>query len=252
MTAAQMDYEFEVGYDRITNFDSPGYTKKEKSTFLTKAQEELVLDLLKKPDHYTEAFKKSVSKLKASSEITGASITAGSGVYASGKVVTVPTASLLVNNEAVNLKGTAQHFYPNTDFLNVRVKPVDDDYYHANIRNPFKKPTEYLVWRIDVGSSTLKQHVYIIPALCTLEKVILHYYRKPEPIIIMDSTYVVGDGSIDGKTWSSYTATELACELDPILHREIVDRAVKLAYAAIQDQAGFQISSAQEQQKEKI
>ena len=31
MTAAQMKYEFEVGYDRITNFDAPGYNEKEIS-----------------------------------------------------------------------------------------------------------------------------------------------------------------------------------------------------------------------------
>ena len=33
MTAEQMKYEFDVGYDRITNFDAPGYEPKEISTF---------------------------------------------------------------------------------------------------------------------------------------------------------------------------------------------------------------------------
>ena len=64
MTAQQMKYEFDVGYDRITNFDAPGYNEKEISTFLTKAQEQLVLELYRGGNHYKEDFKKSLNMLK--------------------------------------------------------------------------------------------------------------------------------------------------------------------------------------------
>jgi hypothetical protein len=252
MTADQMNYEFEVGYDRITNFDSPGYTNKEKSTFLTKAQEELVLDMLRNKDHYKEDFKKSLSKLKTFSEILAAAFVASSGNYPSGIVAVVPATSLWIINDRVALSTTANHFYPSntTAFTDVAVKPIDDDYYHANKNNPYKKPTTDLVWRIDQGVANAKHHVYICEKECTITKVIMHYYRKPEPIIIKDAGYVAGDGSIDGVAWSTKTTAGLDCELDAILHREIVDKAVKLAYAAIQDQAGFQLSTAQEKQKQ--
>lgn len=249
MTADQMNYEFEVGYDRITNFDSPGYTNKEKSTFLTKAQEELVLDLIRNKDHYKEDFKKSIGKLKTIAEISSAAFVSISTNYPNSVTAIVPIGALVVNNERVNFTTTGLHFYPNKAFTDVRVVPIDDDYYHANKENPYKKPTENKVWRIDLGTASDKYHVYIPGAECTISKVYMHYYRKPEPIIIKDANYVSGDGQIDGKNFSSYTAAGLNSELDAIVHREIVDRAVKLAYAAIQDQAGFQISSAQEQDK---
>ena len=83
----------------------------------------------------------------------------------------------------------------------------------------------------------------------TLTRVRVHYYKKPSPIIIAWANYVVGDGSIDGINWSTYTASSLDCTLDPITHRDIVDRAITLAYAAIQDDKGYQINAAQEQQK---
>ena len=35
MTATEMGYAFDVGYDKIANFDLPGYEPQEKSTFLT-------------------------------------------------------------------------------------------------------------------------------------------------------------------------------------------------------------------------
>ena len=63
MTAEQMKYEFDVGYDRITNFDAPGYVPKEISTFLTRAQEQLVYDVLES-SAYDEKNKKAMSRLR--------------------------------------------------------------------------------------------------------------------------------------------------------------------------------------------
>ena len=63
MTADQMKYEFDVGYDRITNFDAPGYVPREISTFLTRAQEQLVYDVLE-ASAYDEKNKKAMSRLR--------------------------------------------------------------------------------------------------------------------------------------------------------------------------------------------
>lgn len=249
MTADQMNYEFEVGYDRITNFDSPGYTNKEKSTFLTQAQEEIILDLLKDEDHYKEDFKKSVSKLKTIVSVPIGDFTTSASNYPNGFIVVVPSTVIRVNNERINIRTTSDHSYPNKEFLDVPVKPVDDDYYHANKKNPYKKPSEDLVWRIDQGTNALKQHVYILPSNCTPTTVYIHGYRKPEPIVIKDASYVVADGAIDGRNWSTYTANGLDSELDPIMHRAIVERAIKLAFAALQDQTGFKLSSVKEEEK---
>ena len=63
MTAEQMKYEFDVGYDKITNFDAPGYVPKEISTFLTRAQESIVYEILES-SAYDEKNKKSISMLR--------------------------------------------------------------------------------------------------------------------------------------------------------------------------------------------
>lgn len=241
-----MKYEFEVGYDRITNFDAPGYTNKEISTFLTKAQEEFTLDLIRNGDFYKEDFKKSLNMLKSYTEIT---TNINSGNYPNSYTVNLPIDTMHVHNDRLNITTTSNHFYPSTSINDVEVKPVDDDYYHANKLNPFKKPSINLAWRLDDSYQTNKRHIYVIEPNITISKVCLHYYKKPAPIIVVDAGYIAGDGTIDGLSWTSYTAASLDCALDPITHREIVDRAVKLAYAAVQDQTGFQISAAQEQDK---
>ena len=247
MTAAQMKYEFEVGYDSITNFEAPGYSNKEISTFLTKAQEELVLDVYRNSNHYKEEFKTSLIRLKTAQTAVGISITGGS-VYPNSYCVELNDDVLLVFNENVNLLTGPTHEFPNISLSYVAVKPVDDDYYHANINNPFKCPTLERVWRLTDSTLTDKRHVYISPLNAPVVRVVIQYYKKPLPIVIMDAGYVAGDGAIDGVNWVAYTALALDCALDPIMHRQIVDRAIKLAYAAVQDEKGFQISAVKEQE----
>ena len=46
MTANQLSYSFDVNFDSIANFSSPGFENSEKSEFLTQAQENIYLDLI--------------------------------------------------------------------------------------------------------------------------------------------------------------------------------------------------------------
>lgn len=245
MTAEQMKYEFEVAYDRISNFEAPGYTEKEISTFLTKAQEQVVFELYKGADHYKENVKKSLSMLRTVSDLS----VFVSGPYPNSFLSTIPSDVLVVYNETADFTTSSEHDYPLASLTDVHVKPIDDDFYHINKQNPFKKPSVKMVWRIDHRTTTAKEHLYVFDKYCTPSKVKLFYYKKPEPIIIEWSSYVEGDGSIDDKNWSAYTAASLDCALDPIIHRDIVDKAVQLAFAASKDDKGFQISAVQEQQK---
>jgi hypothetical protein len=249
MTATEMGYEFDVGYDKITNFDAPGYEPKEKSTILTQAQEELVQDV-RKASSSNENFKRVLGVLKTYDEILAPAMTA-SGPYPNSVLATLPSTAIGIVNERATLTPTTAHFYTGQVFTDVRVKPVDDDYYHLNIKNPHKKPTFELVWRLDYGeddSGWIEKLAYVIEPNEVLTSVQIHYYRKPAPIIVKDAGYVAGDGSIDGVALSGHTTADQDCELNKINHREIVERAVKLAYAKLQDEKGFQISSAQERQ----
>jgi len=334
MNAKQMKYEFDVGYDKITNFDAPGYEPKEVSTFLTKAQDDIVDNILESSAN-KEKNRKSISRIRQVIPLT--SFTAGnypngyittlklsyqsSGVLSFGTtgtnslisdsvngfvstgfrvgdvitvtgsttndgiytvvqigtgslvlstqtpLVTIPEVglpgttilvdpSLRIRNERANINLTSDNFYydriAGNILIDVEIDPVDDDFYHANKDNPYKKPTEKKIWRIDSSNQDSRLHEYITDGTYTLDTVFLHIDRVPRPIIVPETTsvvYTAADGDIDGVYFVDFD-TGLDCELDESIHRDIVDKAVKLAYAALQDQTGFQISSVQEQQEQ--
>jgi hypothetical protein len=54
----------------------------------------------------------------------------------------------------------------------------------------------------------------------------LRYLRRPLPIIVGD----IDDLKIGGKSYSDVSS--IGCELDPILHEDILQRAVELAKVA--------------------
>lgn len=341
MTAEQMKYEFDVGYDKITNFDAPGYVPKEISTFLTRAQESIIYEVLK-ASAYTERNKKAMSMLRqvlplttfvagnyANSFRTTLQILLGGGTetdidlvnststiydnqgrfltagFRIGDVITVTGATttanntdyvvtkltahemtvgnapdtneagtagvqlvtdpiLKVRNERADITLTTNYYYNripvvpatvpvtyNNEILDIQVDPIDDDFYGTNKSNPYKKPNIEKIWRIDGADESHKQHEYITDGTFTLASVYLHIDRKPRAIIVPETTsvvYTTSDGDIDGIRFT-YFRTGLNCALDQSIHRDIVDKAVKLAYAALQDEKGFQISTVQEQQE---
>jgi hypothetical protein len=339
MTAEQMKYEFDVGYDRITNFDAPGYVPKEISTFLTRAQEDIVYELLDSSSN-EEMNKKAISKLRQviplSSFSTGnypngyitslrvqltdqvtfvadgithsgnGFVTAG---FRLGDVISVTGAStnnnklysvigvtankltvspqtlpgnlgteagvtivadpiLKLRNERADIEFQSGNFYYNripvspptvpvtynNAKLDIEVDPIDDDFYSANKSNPYKKPSIKKIWRIDGADDSEKQHEYITDGTFTITTVHLHIDRRPRPIIVPETAsipYALSDDTIDGIYFLDFPAG-LDCLLDSTVHRDIVDKAVKLAYAALQDQTGFQISSVQEQQNNSL
>jgi len=339
MTAEQMKYEFDVGYDKITNFDAPGYDPKEISTFLTRAQESLIYEILDN-SAYNERNKKAMSRLRQviplstfvagnypNGFITPLQVYLAGGVdfqlnagtitdltnkrfitsgFRIGDVITITDATtpandgqysvtgvtddtltlssetqvgtpeagkaettiitdpvLRVRNERADVTLIAGNFYfgkiAGNTIENVEIDPIDDDFYTANKSNPYKKPSIKKIWRIDSADETQKQHEYITDGTFTLTTIHLHIDRKPRPIIVPETSavqYADTDGTIDGIWFVDYDGVlgdvdhGLNCLLDQSIHREIVDRAVKLAYAALQDEKGFQISSVQEQQEQ--
>lgn len=256
MTAEQMKYEFEVGYDRITNFDAPGYLNKEISTFLTQAQEELVLDIYRNGADYKEEHRRAISKINRTDTLNGFA----AGRYPNGEYDEIASDVLVILNEFATVVLGADHEYygkfTDDEVSNVKVIPVGDDYIFANINNPHKKPgirpDDSFVWRVDYGDDTHKYVEYITDGDFTMSQVDYIYIMKPDPIIIEDANYVAADGEIDGVAWNAYVAAELPCALDPIVHRLIVDRAVRLAYAALQDEKGYQIQSIEESKQQKV
>lgn len=130
------------------------------------------------------------------------------------KSVTLPSKLMYAINEMVEVTR-------NDKKILLQVIPVKFDEYSRLMCKPYKRPLKYQAWRLINNDVVNKADIVVGPS-DTLTKYTIRYVRRPNPIIVSDL-----DGlSIEGKS----TATE--CELDPILHEEILQRAVELAKIA--------------------
>ena len=103
----------------------------------------------------------------------------------------------------------------------LQVVPIKFDEYSRLMCKPYKRPLKYQAWRLTNNDIVNKADIIVGPS-DTLTKYTIRYIRRPNPIIVSNL-----DGlSIEGKE------DKLECELDPILHEEILQRAVELAKIA--------------------
>lgn len=138
-----------------------------------------------------------------------------SGYDIRGVIYRLPKDLLFIVNESVEV-GT-----------NVRqVVPIRFDEYSRLMSKPYKEPLKYQIWRlISDNDSNIK--VELIPhSGDNLSKYKIRYVRRPKPIILTNLNSVYDGLTINGED----EVTE--CELNPIVHRAILDRAVELAKAA--------------------
>ena len=130
------------------------------------------------------------------------------------KSITLPPKLMYAINEMVEVNR-------NNKKTLLQVVPVKFDEYSRLMCKPYKRPLKYQAWRLTNNDVVNKADIVVGPS-DTLIKYTIRYVRRPNPIIVSNL-----DGlTIEGKD----TATE--CELDPILHEEILQRAVELAKIA--------------------
>lgn len=130
------------------------------------------------------------------------------------KSVTLPSKLMYAINEMAEVTR-------NDKKILLQVVPVKFDEYSRLMCKPYKRPLKYQAWRLTNNDVVNKADIVVGPS-DTLTKYTIRYVRRPNPIIVSNL-----DGlTIEGKS----TATE--CELDPILHEEILQRAVELAKVA--------------------
>jgi len=233
MNSQDMKREFLILYDKITNFDAPGYEEVEISIFLTKAQERLTLSSLRaKSNKYDEGFEETEIRRKELNELVkGVDIILPSslqlGALPNGTLYTLPDDLLLCISEEV----TTSSEDACKDGKRLRIKPTTHDEYAMNRSNPFKRPNIHrYVWRLDYENN---QHELITDGTFNISTYHLRYVKKLQPIII-------GTDTVDGE------AGPLDCELSELLHKRIVDEAVKIA-TGITDPEKYQIKSIEQQ-----
>jgi len=226
LSAADMKEEFLISYDRVANLGAPGYEDEEISLFLSQAQDRLLKTRLNpKGNKYresldqTEKRKKDFSELLRDAVDSGGNLTTAvsanqNGTLPNGKFFDLPEDFLFAWSERVETDIQCDGKNKEID-----VKPVTHDQFNANKDNPWKKPYDDLAWRMDfsqetVGASGTKRHEIITDGSYQVTKYLLRYVKVPREIVI---------------------ATNISCELNAEVHREIVDLAVEIALETVMD-----------------
>ena len=236
MTSQEMDQEFLILYDKITNFDAPGYTELERSIFLTKGQQRTFFSIYNPlGNQFREGFEESEARRKdLRALVKGATISTPSAdqseALPNGVLFDLPEDCLYVISEEITT--TSNDTCKNG--LRLRVKPVTHDEYAINVKNPFKKPSARReVWRLDINNG---RNEIITDGTFDVSEYHLRYIQRLTPII-------VGDNTVDGVTGPQ------DCLLDEIVHKRIIEEAVKIA-TGVTDPDLYQIKTIEQKDGE--
>lgn len=228
--------EFSERFDTYLQSYSPAFYNKEtqnvlmfdeyeKSVFLTRAQNEIVISLSRVFEQDEEIRRKLAVLVKTA---TFSSPTSTGGIVSGSLLFQLPSDVLRVVFEKLKINSTEACF----NGTEIKVLPITHDEYFLQKDNPFRKPKltglTQNAWRLDNGQNTESLEL-ILPPSSSLNTYTIRYIRDPKPIIL---TNLAGN-SIEG------ISVKTECELDSyLLHEEILGRAVQLALSAISISAG--------------
>lgn len=227
MTLREFSNQFDVlvsSYRRFKNFDdkefldSIEFDEYEKSLFLTKAQEELVISLYNGKNPYGDSFERTeeqrryLSKLVIDSELNPIATTNGIplGLDSKSKFFTLPDDLWFITYESVTIDDGKCDSMTQMD-----VYPTTQDEYHKIKKNPFRGANNRRALRLDLADG-------VIEIICkyNVTKYYLRYLRKPSPIVLEDMP--------DGVTVNNISVAK-NCELHEALHQQILEIAVRMA-----------------------
>ena len=189
----------------------------EKSILLTEAQESIVRDLYNGKltgDGFesTEEQRRNLDSLVNTLELTSKDISKPK-MSDNSEFFQLPSDVWFITYESALLSDESLGCKNNT---RADVIPIRQDEYHNIKNNPFRGPSDKRVIRIDTGSSVIE-----LISKYTIQSYFIKYLSKPKPIILQDITDE--NLSINGET------KRMGCELNTVLHRTILERAVALA-----------------------
>ena len=228
MTTQEFSNEFDVLYNNIMSNQAPGLDEYEKSVFLTKAQLEILKNYFNpKGNKYGQGFDENAKRqIDFSTLITVAkpSQYTPEGGYVKfddrSQLYKMPQDILLMLNETgINTVDGVKRL--------ISIIPMNYEEYARLMSKPWKQPLKNQGWRLfqSTGGVDFISEV-VIKYDSTLTDYKIRYVKRPKPIILANLADEYSNVSIEGIK----TITE--CELDPILHPEILQRAVELAKSA--------------------
>lgn len=150
-------------------------------------------------------------------------------IYKTPATVTGKAKVLYILNEKIVVSTTIGETTTKRQYV---VVPINYKEYDRQMSKAYAQPLKKQAWRLfqDGGTSVLDLYSEIIPVENSIAsgenpKYKIRYIRRPQPIILTNLDFITqADLEIDGiKTVSE-------CELNPILHMDILNKAVELAY----------------------
>lgn len=224
MSTEEFYQEFDLLYNNIASNQAPGLDKYEISVFLTKAQDEIIKNYFNpKSNKYREGFddkeKRQIdfSYLIKIQEAEKVEDTKYVKFDDNSVLFKMPDNIMFVLNEIVTFENERK----------INIIPINFDEYSRIMSKPFKRPLKNQGWRLFQGefkedSSNIISEV-ITGSTDEITSYKVRFVKRPKPIILEN----LGEKlSINGE----HNKTE--CELNEILHPEILQRAVELAKAA--------------------
>ena len=212
--------EFSNEFDTLANsYSALGtlaleFDEYEKSVFLTKAQESIVISLYNgslKGEAFekTEELRRYLSNLVKTNNPTKVQ---REGLTNNSYLFSIPEDVWFITYESVISEDDKLGCAKGTI---MEVVPVTQDELHKTRRNPFRTFNKRRVLRLD-----LEDNIVELLSDYDITKYIIRYLSKPDPIILLD----LPDGLTINKE-----SKETECKLNPALHRMILELAVDLA-----------------------
>lgn len=222
--------EFSNGFDQLVNsykrfkdfdkqelLDSIEFDEYEKSFFLTKAQEELVVNFYNGKNPYgdsfesTEELRRYLDNLVVTKVYSASEQVSGTGVSTSSVFYKLPEKLAFITMEQITYGDESLGCYNGSS---ANVYPITQDEYSRVKNNPFRGPTKYKALRLDAGEGVVE-----LVSKYKIKSYLVRYLAKPEPIILED---LPNDLTIDG------VSSQTECKLNEILHNTILERAVQI------------------------
>lgn len=227
MNLQELSNQFDVlvsSYRRFRDFDNKEpldtleFNEYEKSIFLTKAQEELVLSLyngrnsLLQGFEETEELRRYLSNLVEEAELSPIETSDGKplGIESNSKFFTLPENLWFITYEKALCAGETCESKASQE-----VYPVRQDEYQKLKKNPFRGANDRRALRLDLSEGNVE-----IISKFGVTSYYVRYVRKIKPIVLVN---LPNDLTIGGLN----KATE--CEIHESLHQRILDRAVLMA-----------------------
>lgn len=214
MTNDEFSNEFDTLLSSYSDSTSTlEFDEYEKSVFLTKAQEEIVIDLYNGKNPSGDSFEKTEEIRRYLSNLVKTKLYAIKdkqegyiGLSKDSVFFELPPDLWFITYESVDLDGVK------CKTIDTIVVPVTQDEFYNIQKNPFRGPGNKRVLRIDAGKDIIE-----LVSKYDIKNYTIRYLSRPNPIVLVDLPSHLSINNINRKT---------ECELSTAVHRALLERAV--------------------------